>query len=61
MASPIENRIAAHTARIAVLDSRIGRLMTKRVDEEDKLAELYRIRAEQKAGIQTRLQIADKS
>lgn len=36
-----ENRIAAQIKRIAVLDDRIGRLMAKRVNEEDKLARLY--------------------
>ena len=37
----LENRIASQKLKIQVLDDRIGRLMSQRVDAEDKLAALY--------------------
>lgn len=37
----LQNRIAAQKRKIAVLDDRIGRMMSQRVTEEDKLADLY--------------------
>ena len=39
--SAIDNQIEAQRNRIAVLDARIGRLMSQRVSLEDKLAGLY--------------------
>jgi len=39
--SSLDKRIAAQKRKISLLDDRIGRLMTKRADEEDKLAGLY--------------------
>lgn len=39
--TPTDLRIAAQKRKIDALDERIGRLMSKRVDEEDKLAALY--------------------
>jgi hypothetical protein len=39
--SPLDNQIAAQRRKIEVLDDRIGRLMSRRVDQEDKLARLY--------------------
>lgn len=38
MSTPLENRIASIKAKIEVLDSQIGRVMSRRVDMEDKLA-----------------------
>lgn len=37
----IENRIEAQKRKIEVIDYRIGRLMSQRVDMEDKLAKMY--------------------
>lgn len=41
MPTALENRIEAQKRKIAVLDDRIGRMMSRRVSEEDKLGELY--------------------
>lgn len=41
MPTALENRIAAQARKIDVLDDRIGRLMSRRVYEEDRLADLY--------------------
>lgn len=41
MPTALENRIAAQLRRLAVLEDRIGRLMSLRVTEEEKLADLY--------------------
>lgn len=38
--SALDNRIAAQYRKLAALEDRIGHLMSKRVDEEEKLAEL---------------------
>lgn len=38
--STLDNRIAAQCRKIETLEGRIGRLMSKRVDEEEKLAHL---------------------
>lgn len=42
--SALDNRIAAQYRKLEVLDVRIGRLMGKRVDEEEKLANLLKER-----------------
>lgn len=36
-------RIERQFRKLAALDARLGRLMTQRVDEEEKLAELLRL------------------
>jgi hypothetical protein len=41
MTNTLENRIAAQKRKIEALDARIGILMSKRADAEDKLASLY--------------------
>jgi len=41
MTTALENRIAAQKRKIAVLDDRIGRMMSRRVTEEDKLGDMY--------------------
>lgn len=40
-----EERIARQKARLARIDARIGELMSQRVDEEARLADLYLCRA----------------
>lgn len=40
MTDTLQNRIEAQKRKIEVLDDRIGRLMSQRVTEEDKLARL---------------------
>lgn len=42
--APVAVRIARAEAKLADLDQRIGRLMAQRVEIEEALAEMYRIR-----------------
>ncbi len=41
MPTALENRIAAQERKLVVIDDRIARIMSRRVEEEDKLAKLY--------------------